>query len=157
MSALRLARAVTGRNKFVKFAGCYHGHGDAFLVAAGSGAATIGVPSSPGVPEAVTADTLVASFNDLDAVSSLFADHGDEIACVFVEPIAGNMGLVPPVEGFLQGLRDLTEKHGALLVFDEVMTGFRVAWGGVSRIRSSPSGSQGRSTCAAIRRAIGSI
>ncbi len=130
MSALRLARAATGRRKLVKFAGCYHGHADPFLVAAGSGAATIGVPSSPGVPEAVTADTLVAPYNDLPAVEAHFAAHGGEIAAVFVEPIAGNMGLVPPAPGFLAGLRALCDRHGALLVFDEVMTGFRVAWGG---------------------------
>ena len=129
MSALRLARAATGRDKFIKFVGCYHGHGDAFLVAAGSGAATLGVPSSPGVPEAVTAHTLVAPFNDLDAVRKLFEEH-DDIAAIFVEPIGGNMGLVPPADGFLEGLREVTEKNGALLVFDEVMTGFRVAWGG---------------------------
>ncbi len=135
MSALRLARAATGRNKLVKLAGCYHGHADAFLVAAGSGAATIGVPTSPGVPAAVTADTLVAPYNDLAAVEALFSTHGGEIAAVFVEPIAGNMGLVPPVEGFLEGLHALTEKHGAVLVFDEVMTGFRVDWGGVQTLK----------------------
>ena len=134
MSALRLARAATGRNRFVKFDGCYHGHGDAFLVAAGSGAATIGHPSSPGVPEAVTADTLVAPFNDLVAVRELFSRHGAEIAAVFVEPYAGNMSLVPPDEGFLEGLRELCDEAGALLVFDEVMTGFRVAWGGVQTL-----------------------
>ena len=130
MSALRVARAATGRNKVVKFAGCYHGHADAFLVAAGSGAATLGVPSSPGVPAATTADTLVAPFNDGDAVAALFDAHPDTIAAVIVEPIAGNMGLVPPKPGYLETLRELTEKHGALLIFDEVMTGFRVAWGG---------------------------
>ena len=134
MSALRLARAATGRSKLVKFTGCYHGHGDAFLVAAGSGAATLGVPSSPGVPEAVTAGTLTAPFNDLEAVEVLFQGHGAEIAAVFVEPIAGNMGLVPPVDGFLQGLRRLCDEHGALLVFDEVMTGFRVAYGGAQQL-----------------------
>ena len=134
MSALRLARAATGRRRFVKFEGCYHGHGDAFLVAAGSGAATIGVPSSPGVPEPVTADTLLAPYNDLDAVAALFARQGDDIAAVFVEPIAGNMNLVPPVPGFLAGLRALCDRHGALLVFDEVMTGFRVAWGGAQSL-----------------------
>ncbi|HMB55473.1 MAG TPA: glutamate-1-semialdehyde 2,1-aminomutase [Thermoanaerobaculia bacterium] len=134
MSALRLARAATGRDRFVKFEGCYHGHADPFLVAAGSGAATLGVPSSPGVPKAVTADTLLAPFNDLLAVEDLFRTHGDTIAAVMVEPIAGNMGLVPPVEGFLEGLRALCDRHGALLVFDEVMTGFRVAWGGAQTI-----------------------
>lgn len=134
MSALRLARAATGRAKFVKFVGCYHGHADPFLVAAGSGAATLGVPSSPGVPAATTADTLVAPFNDLAALEDLFAEQGGEIAAVIVEPIAGNMGLVPPVEGYLAGLRDLTTQHGALLIFDEVMTGFRVAWGGAQNL-----------------------
>jgi glutamate-1-semialdehyde 2,1-aminomutase len=134
MSALRLARAATGRRRLVKLAGCYHGHADPFLVAAGSGAATLGVPSSPGVPEAVTADTLVAPFNDLAAVEALFAAHGGEIAAVFVEPIAGNMGLVPPLPELLPGLRRLCDRHGALLVFDEVMTGFRVAWGGAQTL-----------------------
>ena len=130
MSALRLARAATGRDKLVKFVGCYHGHADPFLVAAGSGAATIGVPSSPGVPAPTTADTLVAPFNDEAAVAALFEAHGGEIAAVIVEPIAGNMGLVPPAAGYLEALRRLTSDHGALLIFDEVMTGFRVAWGG---------------------------
>jgi glutamate-1-semialdehyde 2,1-aminomutase len=134
MSALRLARAATGRSKMVKMEGCYHGHGDAFLIAAGSGAATLGVPSSPGVPAAVTADTLLAPYNDAAAVERLFAEHGSEIACVFVEPIAGNMGLVPPVAGYLATLRSLCDRHGALLVFDEVMTGFRVAWGGAQSL-----------------------
>ncbi|MEM7052258.1 MAG: glutamate-1-semialdehyde 2,1-aminomutase [Acidobacteriota bacterium] len=133
MSALRVARAATGRDRFVKFEGCYHGHADPFLVAAGSGAATLGVPSSPGVPEAVTADTLLAPFNDLAAVQELFARHAD-IAAVFLEPIAGNMGLVLPQPGFLEGLRELCDRHGALLIFDEVMTGFRVAWGGAQEI-----------------------
>jgi glutamate-1-semialdehyde 2,1-aminomutase len=130
MSALRLARAATGRDKFVKFEGCYHGHADPFLIAAGSGAATIGVPSSPGVPAAVVADTLLAPYNDLQAVERLFDQHRDGIAAIIVEPIAGNMNLVPPVPGFLEGLRGLCDRHGALLIFDEVMTGFRVAWGG---------------------------
>jgi len=134
MSALRLARAATGRNRFVKFEGCYHGHADPFLVAAGSGAATIGVPSSPGVPAAVTADTLLAPYNDLDAVGRLFDEHGEDIAAVIVEPIAGNMSLVPPLPGFLQGLRGLCDRHGALLILDEVMTGFRVAWGGAQNL-----------------------
>jgi glutamate-1-semialdehyde 2,1-aminomutase len=134
MSALRLARAATGRSRFVKFAGCYHGHADPFLVAAGSGAATLGVPSSPGVPAAVTADTLVAPFNDLASVSELFGRYGETIAAVFVEPIAGNMGLVLPEAGFLEGLRELCDQLGALLVFDEVMTGFRVTWGGAQTL-----------------------
>jgi len=134
MSALRLARAATGRERFVKFIGCYHGHADPFLVAAGSGAATIGVPSSPGVPPAVTAATLLAPYNDLAAVDDLFAAQGAAIAAVIVEPIAGNMGLVPPEPGFLAGLRHLCDRHGALLIFDEVMTGFRVAWGGAQTL-----------------------
>jgi glutamate-1-semialdehyde 2,1-aminomutase len=135
MSALRLARAATGRSRFVKFVGCYHGHADPFLVAAGSGAATLGVPSSPGVPPAVTADTLLAPYNDLAAVEALFAAAtADGIAAVIVEPIAGNMGLVPPRPGFLAGLRRLCDRHGALLIFDEVMTGFRVAWGGAQSL-----------------------
>jgi glutamate-1-semialdehyde 2,1-aminomutase len=134
MSALRLARAATGRDRFVKFEGCYHGHADPFLIAAGSGAATIGVPSSPGVPAAVVADTLLAPYNDLAAVERLFATEGDAIAAVFVEPVAGNMNLVPPVPGFLAGLRALCDRHGAILVFDEVMTGFRVAWGGAQNV-----------------------
>jgi glutamate-1-semialdehyde 2,1-aminomutase len=134
MSALRLARAATGRHKLVKLAGCYHGHGDPFLVAAGSGAATLGVPSSPGVPAAVTRDTLVAPYNDAAAVEALFAEWGEQIAAVFVEPLAGNMGLVPPAPGFLEALRALCTRHGALLVFDEVMTGFRVAWAGAQSL-----------------------
>jgi glutamate-1-semialdehyde 2,1-aminomutase len=128
MAALRLARAVTKRDRVVKFEGCYHGAADAFLVAAGSGAATIGVPSSPGVPAAVTAATLIARYNDFDRVDALFREAGSSIAAVLVEPIAGNMGVVPPARGFLEGLRDLCTRHGALLVFDEVMTGFRVGW-----------------------------
>jgi glutamate-1-semialdehyde 2,1-aminomutase len=130
MSALRLARAATGRDKIVKFAGCYHGHGDMLLVQAGSGVATLGLPDSPGVPKGATQDTLVATYNDLASVQALFDDHGDEIATVIVEPVAGNMGMVPPQAGFLEGLREITSKHGALLLFDEVMTGFRVAPGG---------------------------
>jgi glutamate-1-semialdehyde 2,1-aminomutase len=130
MSALRLARAATGRDRVVKFRGGYHGHGDAFLVEAGSGAATLGIPSSPGVTSPTAADTLVAEYNDLASVRTLFETHAGEIAAVFVEPVAGNMGCIPPAEGFLQGLAELCRKDGALLVFDEVMTGFRVALGG---------------------------
>ena len=130
MSALRLARAVTGRDVVLKFSGCYHGHADAFLVAAGSGVATLGLPNSPGVPESAASQTAVLPFNDLDAVEELFVARGSDIACLFVEPVVGNSGLIPPVEGFLEGLRSVTESHGALLVFDEVMTGFRVARGG---------------------------
>jgi glutamate-1-semialdehyde 2,1-aminomutase len=130
MSALRLARAATGRDVVLKFSGCYHGHADAFLVAAGSGVATLGLPNSPGVPEAVASQTAVLPFNDLAAVEELFAARGGEISSIFVEPVVGNSGLIPPVDGFLEGLRSITERHGALLVFDEVMTGFRVAMGG---------------------------
>ena len=126
MTAIRLARGHTGRNKILKFAGNYHGHVDALLVNAGSGALTLGIPGSPGVPQSVVDDTLVATYNDLDSVAEAFATHGDEIAAVMVEPVAGNMNCVPPVEGFLEGLRALCDDHGALLVFDEVMTGFRV-------------------------------
>jgi len=130
MSALRLARAVTGRPRILKFEGCYHGHADALLVGAGSGVATLGIPGSPGVPEAFTELTVTAPYNDLGAVSDAMARWGREIACVIVEPVAGNMGLVLPEPGFLPGLRELCNRHGALLVFDEVMTGFRVARGG---------------------------
>lgn len=130
MSALRLARAVTGRAKIVKFAGCYHGHSDALLVKAGSGALTLGVPDSPGVTVGTTADTVILPYNDLDAVEGFFRDHGREVAAVIVEPVAGNMGLVPPEDGFLDGLRRVTSRAGALLVFDEVITGFRLAYGG---------------------------
>jgi glutamate-1-semialdehyde 2,1-aminomutase len=131
MSALRIARGYTKRDKMIKFAGCYHGHGDSFLISAGSGALTHGVPTSPGVTAGTAADTIVVPFNDLDAVAQTFAKNPDQIAAIFVEPYAGNMGLVVPRAGYLQGLRELCTKHGALLIFDEVMTGFRVARGGV--------------------------
>ncbi len=126
MSAVRLARAATGRRMIVKFDGCYHGHADALLAAAGSGVATLGLPDSPGVPPATVADTLVAPFNDLAAIEMLFAAHGRDIAAILVEPVAGNMGVVPPEPGFLEGLRAIADRAGALLVFDEVMTGWRV-------------------------------
>ena len=134
MSALRLARAATKRPKIVKFAGCYHGHADFLLVQAGSGVATLGLPDSPGVTPGAVADTLTAEFNDLDGVEQLFAAYPDEIAAVIVEPVAGNMGLVVPADGFLEGLRELTTRAGALLVFDEVMTGFRVHPGGAQAL-----------------------
>ena len=134
MSAIRLARAFTGRNKVLKFAGCYHGHSDGLLAKAGSGMATLGIPSSPGVPATVTADTLVAPYNNVEAVEQLFKDFASDIAAVIVEPIAGNMGVVLPQPGFLEGLRKLTRQHGALLIFDEVITGFRVAYGGAQQL-----------------------
>lgn len=126
MSALRLARGFTGRNKIVKFEGCYHGHGDSLLIKAGSGVATLGLPDSPGVPEGIAKNTITVPYNDLEGVKYAFEQFGEDIAAIIVEPVAGNMGVVPPVEGFLQGLRDVTTEYGALLIFDEVMTGFRV-------------------------------
>ncbi|WAA10234.1 glutamate-1-semialdehyde 2,1-aminomutase [Fervidibacillus albus] len=125
MSALRLARGYTGRNKIVKFEGCYHGHGDSLLIKAGSGVATLGLPDSPGVPESIARNTITVPYNDLYSVKTVFETYGDDIAAVIVEPIAGNMGVVPPVHGFLEGLRELADHYGALLIFDEVMTGFR--------------------------------
>ena len=130
MSAIRLARGYTKRDKIIKFAGCYHGHADSLLVAAGSGILTLGIPSSAGVPKSFVEHTLVAEFNHLDQVAALFAKHPNEIACVIVEPVAGNMNCVLPQPGFLQGLRDLCDQYGSVLIFDEVMTGFRVALGG---------------------------
>ena len=130
MSALRLARGYTGRNKIVKFEGCYHGHSDALLVKAGSGALTLGVPTSPGIPAETTVHTLSLTFNDIDSVRVAFEEYGEDIACVMVEPIAGNMNCIPALPEFLQGLRDICDEYGSLLIFDEVMTGFRVALGG---------------------------
>jgi glutamate-1-semialdehyde 2,1-aminomutase len=134
MSALRVARAYTRRNKILKFEGCYHGHADNMLVKGGSGMATFGIPDSAGVTQGATADTIVAPYNDLSAVKVVFEEHQDEIAAIIVEPIAANMGLVPPKPNFLQGLRDVTKKFGALLVFDEVITGFRASLGGAQRL-----------------------
>ncbi|MFL2105818.1 glutamate-1-semialdehyde 2,1-aminomutase [Desemzia sp. FAM 23991] len=128
MSALRLARGYTGRDKIIKLEGSYHGHDDALLVKVGSGVATLGLPDSPGVPKSTTSNTYVAPYNDLAAVKELFAAYAGEIAAVIVEPVAGNMGVIPPVDGFLQGLRELTQQDGALLIFDEVMSGFRVGY-----------------------------
>jgi glutamate-1-semialdehyde 2,1-aminomutase len=130
MSAVRLARGVTGRDLVLKFEGCYHGHADALLAAAGSGVATLGIPSSPGVPAGAAADTLVAPFNDVGAVTAAVERHGDLLACILVEPVAANMGVVPPAPGFLEALRSLADDCGALLVFDEVVTGFRLGRGG---------------------------
>jgi glutamate-1-semialdehyde 2,1-aminomutase len=134
MSAIRLARGHTGRDKIIKFEGCYHGHSDSLLIKAGSGALTLGVPSSPGVPSELAAHTITLSYNDADAVTEAFAQVGNEIACVIVEPIAGNMNMVPPVPGFLEALRENCSRHGAVLIFDEVMTGFRVAKGGAQSL-----------------------
>lgn len=134
MSAVRLARGYTGRDKIVKFEGCYHGHGDSFLIKAGSGALTLGVPTSPGVPAALAEHTLTLDYNDIDSVSRAFQQHGKHIACVIVEPVAGNMNCVPPKPGFLEGLRELCDQYRSVLIFDEVMTGFRVALGGAQAL-----------------------
>jgi glutamate-1-semialdehyde 2,1-aminomutase len=134
MSAIRLARAYTGKEKIIKFEGCYHGHGDSFLIKAGSGALTLGVPDSPGVPVGIARGTLTARYNDLTSVAKLINENRDEIAAVIVEPVVGNMGCVPPAKGFLEGLRSLTSTHSVLLIFDEVMTGFRVALGGAQEL-----------------------
>lgn len=130
MSAIRLARGFTGRDKIVKFEGCYHGHADSLLVKAGSGALTLGEPTSPGVPKALANETITLTYNDLDNVKAAFAECGEQIACIIVEPVAGNMNCIPPAAGFLEGLRDICDQYGSVLIFDEVMTGFRVALGG---------------------------
>ncbi|MCF6299692.1 MAG: glutamate-1-semialdehyde 2,1-aminomutase [Proteobacteria bacterium] len=134
MSAIRLARGFTKRNKIIKFEGCYHGHADSFLVKAGSGVLTLGIPGSPGVPTAVADLTLNVPFNDADALDEMMKKYGDDVAAIIIEPIAGNMNMIKPLEGYLQGIRDLCDKHGTVLIFDEVMTGFRVALGGAQEI-----------------------
>lgn len=134
MSAIRLARGYTGRDKIVKFEGCYHGHADSLLVKAGSGALTLGEPNSPGVPKALAQETITLTYNDLDSVKAAFADCGEQIACIIVEPVAGNMNCIPPVPGFLEGLRSICDQYGSVLIFDEVMTGFRVALGGAQAL-----------------------
>lgn len=134
MSAVRLARGFTGRDTIIKFDGCYHGHADTLLVEAGSGVATLGIPGSPGVPETFVKHTLSLPYNDIDAIKNVMSNRGEDIACIIVEPVAGNMGLVPPASGFLESLRELTQKYEALLIFDEVMTGFRVAYGGAQQL-----------------------
>ena len=134
MSAIRLARGFTGRDTIVKFDGCYHGHADALLVEAGSGVATLSIPGSPGVPKSFVAHTLSLPYNDIDGIKKVMGEQGDKIACIIVEPVAGNMGLVIPVDGFLETLRELSEKNGSILIFDEVMTGFRVAFGGAQSL-----------------------
>ncbi len=133
MSAIRLARGFTGRDKIVKFEGCYHGHSDSLLVKAGSGALTLGVPTSPGVPAALAEHTITLDYNNIDSVKEAFAQVGSQVACIIVEPVAGNMNCIPPVPGFLEGLREICDKHGSVLIFDEVMTGFRVALGGAQQ------------------------
>lgn len=134
MSAIRLARGYTNRNKIIKFSGCYHGHSDSFLIAAGSGLSTFGVPNSPGVTEGTAKDTLLASYNNLDDVKALFEANKDQIAAIIIEPVAGNMGCIPPMKGFLEGLREICNEYSALLIFDEVMTGFRLAKGGAQEL-----------------------
>ena len=134
MSAVRLARGYTGRDKIIKFEGCYHGHGDSFLIKAGSGVLTLGIPGSPGITEATAADTLLAEYNNLESVRSVFDSNPGEISALIVEPVMGNAGVIPPNDGFLKGLRDLTAQHGALLIFDEVITGFRVSLGGAQEL-----------------------
>jgi glutamate-1-semialdehyde 2,1-aminomutase len=136
MSAIRLARGFTDREKIIKFAGCYHGHSDSFLIQAGSGAVTFGSPNSPGVTKGTAKDTLLADYNNLDQIEALFKANPEEIAAIIVEPVAGNMGCIPPKKGFLEGLRSLCDQYNALLIFDEVMTGFRLAKGGVQELKN---------------------
>jgi len=143
MSAIRLARGYTGRDKIIKFEGCYHGHSDSLLVKAGSGALTLGVPDSPGVPASLAEHTLTLPYNNLTAITETMTRLGDEIACVIIEPVAGNMNCIPPVEGFLEGIRELCTKHGVVFIFDEVMTGFRVALGGAQSHYGIPVGAFG--------------
>ena len=133
MSAIRLARGYTGRDKLIKFEGCYHGHSDSLLVKAGSGALTLGVPTSPGVPASLAEHTITLNYNDIDQVGQVFGEVGDQVACVIVEPVAGNMNCIPPIPGFLECLREMCDKHGTVLIFDEVMTGFRVSLGGAQQ------------------------
>src|SRR5690554_1988632 len=134
MSAIRLARGFTGRDKIIKFEGCYHGHADSFLVKAGSGVVTLGIPGSPGVPKAVADLTLTVPFNDVEAIKQVLAEHGDDVAAIIIEPIAGNMNMIEPLPGYLQGLREICDQQGTVLIFDEVMTGFRVARGGAQEL-----------------------
>ncbi len=134
MSAIRLARGYTGRSIIIKFEGCYHGHADGLLVKAGSGATTLGIPTSPGVPPEYASCTMTLPYNDIDSVADACKDHGERVACIIVEPVAGNMGVVPPVDGFLASLREITQKYGILLIFDEIITGFRVAYGGAQAL-----------------------
>ncbi len=134
MSAIRLARGYTGKNKIVKFEGCYHGHGDSLLVSAGSGVATLGIPEAPGIPEEIAKLTIVLPYNDIEAVKEAFKKYGDDIACVIIEPVAGNMGVIAPAKEFHKELREITEQYGALLIWDEVMTGFRLAYGGAQEL-----------------------
>ena len=134
MSALRLARGYTGRDKIIKLEGCYHGHGDSLLVDAGSGITTLGISGSPGVPDDIAKETIAIPFNDLNAMKEVFAEYGEQIAGVILEPVTGNMGVIPPKPGFLEGLREITKEHGTILIFDEVMTGFRLAYGGAQEI-----------------------
>jgi len=134
MTAIRLARGFTGRDRIIKFTGCYHGHADSLLVKAGSGVATLGIPGSPGIPEALAKLTIPLPYNDAEAVRDAMGRYGDQVACIIVEPVAGNMGVVPPQPGFLEGLREITQRAGSVLIFDEVMTGFRVARGGAQAL-----------------------